>query len=80
MKKIVAALVALAAQPAFALDYSCSPLTGACTPIGSQPSAFDSPAIVYPPQRVWPSTCPLDGPGAWTCDTRRDRERRDRRR
>jgi hypothetical protein len=78
MKKIIAALVAVLATPALALDYDCSPLTGGCVPRASQPSAFDSPAIYYPPQRAWPRSCPLDGPSAWTCDTRRDRERRDR--
>ena len=41
---IPTALVAvLAAAPALALDYNCSPMTGGCTPRASQPSAFDSP-------------------------------------
>jgi hypothetical protein len=71
-------LVALAAAPALALEYSCSPLTGGCVPRASQPSAFDSPSIYYPPQRGWQRTCPLDGPGAWTCDRDRERVRRDR--
>ena len=76
-RTIIAALVALATGPAFGLDYSCSPMTGGCTPRASQPSAFDSPSIYYPPQRAWPRMCPLDGPGAWSCDTR-ERVRRDR--
>jgi hypothetical protein len=76
-RTIIAALVALATGPAFGLDYSCSPMTGGCTPRASQPSAFDSP---YPSTYVppWPRSCPLDGPGAWSCD--RDRERRSGRR
>jgi hypothetical protein len=66
-------LVALAAGTANALDYDCSPLTGGCTPRASLPSArFDSPATIYYPPSPR-STCPLDGPGAWTCD--RDRGR-----
>jgi hypothetical protein len=73
---VVTLLVALA-TPALALDYSCSPLTGGCTPRASQPSAFDSPVYRPQPRVVWPSSCPLDGPGAWSCDTR-ERVRRDR--
>ena len=75
----LAALVTLGsvAAPAFALDYSCSPLTGGCTPRASQPSAFDPPTVYYPPQLAWPRTCPIDGPAAWSCDTR-ERVRRDR--
>jgi hypothetical protein len=72
---IPTALVAvLAAAPALALDYNCSPLTGGCVPRASQP-VFDPPypPVVYVPP--WPRSCPLDGPGAWSCDTR---ERRDR--
>ena len=65
---MLAACMALA-TPESALDYNCSPLTGGCTPRASQPSAFDSP-VYYPPQRAWPRSCPLDGPGAWTCDRR----------
>jgi len=63
--------------PAAALDYDCSPLTGGCVPRASQPSAFDSP---YPSTYVppWPRSCPLDGPSAWSRDTReRVRRRRD---
>jgi hypothetical protein len=71
---VTTVLAAMLATPAHALDYDCSPLTGACTPRGSQPSAFDQPTVNYPP-RVWPRTCPLDGPGAWTC--RRDRKDHD---
>jgi hypothetical protein len=71
MKKLITliALVALA-TPAHALDYDCSPLTGGCTPRASQSSAwFDCPTIYRPPPPR--STCPIDGPGALTCD--RDR-------
>jgi hypothetical protein len=68
----VAAYLVLA-TPALALDYDCSPLTGACVP-ASPPSSVPPP-IVYAPQRVWPRTCPLDGPGAWDCN--RSHERRD---
>jgi hypothetical protein len=72
-------LVALGsvAAPAAALDYDCSPITGGCTPRASQPSAFDAPypPVVYVPPL--PRTCPLDGPGAWSCERR---DRGDRRR
>jgi hypothetical protein len=70
---IAAALVALT-SPAFGLDYDCSPLTGGCTPRASQPSAFDSPMIVYAP-RPLPS---LDAGGPGRAD--RDQARRYRRR
>jgi hypothetical protein len=75
-RTIIAACLALT-SPAFALDYDCSPLTGGCTPRASQPSAFDSTTRVYGPQRAWPRSCALDGPGAWSCNTQ-ERVRRDR--
>jgi hypothetical protein len=54
-----ACLALLSTWPAHALDYDCSPFTGACVPRGS----IDPPATVYvPPQRAWPRSCPLDGP------------------
>jgi hypothetical protein len=73
---MLTACMALAA-PAHALDYSCSPLTGGCIPLASQPSVFDPPypPVVYVPP--WPRSCPIDGPRAWTCDTQ-DRVRRNR--
>jgi hypothetical protein len=75
---IVAMLTVLAAPLAHALDYQCSPLTGACVPVASPPSVFDQPTI-YPPQRVWPRGCPLDGEGAWSCTSRERRDRSDKR-
>jgi hypothetical protein len=67
--------VAVLATPALALDYDCSPITGACVP--SPPSSvYVPPPIVYAPQRVWPRTCPIDGEGAWQCNQPRERERR----
>jgi len=68
---MLAVLVALATRPAVALDYDCSPLTGGCTPRASQPSAFDSPMIVYAPGP--PPSLDAGGPGR-----DRDRARRDR--
>jgi hypothetical protein len=78
---ITAALCVALTAPAFGLDYDCSPLTGACVPTSPPPPSYDRPSVyikpAYPAQRVWPRTCPLDGPGAWEC-TSRERERRDK--
>jgi hypothetical protein len=73
LKYLLMIAIALLTTPALALDYNCSPLTGGCTPRGSQPSAFDPP--VYYPPRIEPRTCPLDGPGAWSCERRRGGKR-----
>jgi hypothetical protein len=59
------------------VNYDCSPITDACVPV-SPPSSVYVPPIVYAPQRLWPRTCPLDGPGAGGCDDgARGRDRRD---
>jgi hypothetical protein len=73
---LAATCMALTTTPALALDYNCSPMTGGCTPRASQPSVFDPPypPVVYVPP--WPRSCPLDGPGAWTCERRDRGERR----
>jgi hypothetical protein len=42
-------------------------------PRASQPSVFDPPPVYYPPQHVWPRTCPLDGEGAQQCKQPRER-------
>jgi hypothetical protein len=71
---IAAALLALT-TPAFALDYDCSPYTGACVPRSSS-ERYDPPSVYVSPRSVWPRTCDLDGPAAWDCGKRRSRERR----
>jgi hypothetical protein len=47
-------IAALALSSPAAADYSCSPLTGGCVPIASQPSAFDSryPVPAYAADRA----------------------------
>jgi hypothetical protein len=73
---LTAAMWLALSASAHALDYQCSPLTGACVPASSPPSSYDQPTTIFVPQ-PWPRTCPLDGPGAFSCD-RRERDRRGR--
>ena len=66
--------------PAHALDYECSPYGTGCVPAQSR-SIYEPPSTstYYPPRRVEPRGCPLDGPGAWGCRAHdQRRERRDR--
>jgi len=75
MKQIaIATLFVALATPAHALEYDCSPLTGACTPRASPLSVFDgsSPIVFVQP---WPRTCPLDGPGAWSCNRKQEQRK-----
>ena len=74
MKRIAAALLVLTvASPALALEYNCSPITGGCVPISSQPSYIDGPSTWYvpPQQRIW-----LRGCRVWDCSSERDHQRR----
>jgi hypothetical protein len=72
---IVAGAACLALNtPASSLDYSCSPLTGACTPRSSS-ERYDPPPVYVAPRSIWPRTCDLDGPQAWDYGKPRERER-----
>ena len=65
--------VALLAPAAHANEYDVSPYTGAIYPR----SSYEPPsAVIIVPPRAFPHTCPLDGPGAWSCDRKHRHLRR----
>jgi hypothetical protein len=67
--RITAAACLVLTAPAFGNEYQCSPYSGACVPLSSQPSVIDQPSIVYPRERVWPRLCDPDGPNSWSCSS-----------
>jgi hypothetical protein len=60
---IIAAACLTLTAPTVA-GYDCSPISGACVPLSSQPSNIDQPTAIVVPQ-PWPRLCDPDGPRAW---------------